>query len=180
MNKALYLICITVLFISSPAVAEKFPTFYAGASYNDYDIDFSNADLDSAKGFGLIGGMEFKHGLAAEIEYNDSGKTDFDYSVGAITGGKIQVRSFSAYGIYRTPGNVYFKAKGGLTYNDVEVSDLRCSTSFCINSFWGEDIGLALGLGGGVKIGAKLRTELEYTLIDEDIDFWKLGLLFSF
>jgi len=42
------------------------------------------------------------------------------------------------------------------------------------------DSGLSLGIGVGYQFNNKISTELEYTIIEEDIDFISLGVNYSF
>jgi len=66
----------------------------------------------------------------------------------------------------RTPGPIYFKARGGFVSWD--YSDKSTSS---------DDSGASYGLGIGFSL-ALLQIELDYTMIDEDINFVSVGVRF--
>jgi outer membrane immunogenic protein len=178
MNKIILLI-ISVTF-SSALFAADGTDIYLGASYNTVSIDFANASVEDSEGIGLVFGIDFGKNLAFETEYINSGKADMDYQVGAIESAKIQVRSLAAYAVFRTTGRVYFKGRAGLAANLVDITDITCSGSFCINSLFDDGAGLAFSAGGGVLITEAMKLELEYKLINSDIDIFSLGLVYAF
>ena len=83
--------------------------------------------------------------------------------------GDLDVYTLGAYGVYRTPGDLYFKAKGGLVYENLNVDVYSVPVE-------GAAINLSLGLGGGYRINDHISAELEWTVIDPDISFASLGL----
>ena len=86
--------------------------------------------------------------------------------------GDLDVFTLGFYGVYRTPGDLYFKGKAGLVYEYLNV-DFRSLP------LEGDAIGLSLGLGGGYRFNEALRLELEYTALEADIALFSLGLLYS-
>ncbi len=103
-----------------------------------------------------------------------------DYQVGAIESAKIQIRSLAAYGVFKTSGRVYFKGRAGPAANLVDITDIKCRGSFCINSLFDDGAGLAFSLGGGGFIKEAMKLELEYKLINSDIDIFGLGMVYAF
>jgi len=179
MNKIILLI-ISMTF-SSILFAADGADIYLGASYNSVSIDFANASVDDTAGIGLVFGIDFGKNLAFETEYINSGKADMDYSVGNITSAKIQLRSLAAYAVFKTSGKVYFKGRAGLAINLVDITDIKCNgSSLCINSLYDDGAGLAFGVGGGILITEAMKLELEYKLINSDIDIFGLGLVYAF
>ena len=178
MNKIILLI-ISVTF-SSTLFAADGADIYLGASYNAVSIDFANASVEDTEGLGLVFGIDFGKNWAFETEYINSGKADMDYQVGAIESAKIQIRSLAAYVVFRTSGKVYFKGRAGIAANLVDITDIKCSGSFCINSLFDDGAGLAFSAGGGVLITEAMKLELEYKLINSDIDIFGLGLIYAF
>ena len=178
MNK--FILIIVGMVFSSTLFAADGRDIYLGASYNVVDIDFANATVEDTEGVALVFGIEFGKYLAFEAEYINSGKADMDYHVGSVESAKIQIRSLSAYGVFRTTGRVYFKGRVGLAASLMDVTDVQCSGSLCINNLNDDDLGLALGAGAGVMITKALKLELEYKLINSDIDIYGLGLIYAF
>ncbi|BAU49213.1 cell envelope biogenesis protein OmpA [Sulfurifustis variabilis] len=85
---------------------------------------------------------------------------------GEFAGQDVKVDTQGLYAAFRTAGPVYLIGKAGVVRNEVEVG-----------SSSGSDTGTALGAGVGFSIGIA-QFELEYTRIDDDIDFLSLGLRF--
>ncbi len=177
--KKIILLIISMTF-SSTLFAADGTDVYLGASYNTASIDFSNASVDDTAGIGLVFGIDFGKNWACETEYINTGKADMDYQSGSITSAKIQVRSLAAYAVFKTSGKVYFKGRAGLAASLIDITDIKCSGSLCINSLFDDGAGLALGVGGGVKITEAMKLEAEYKLINSDIDIFGLGLVYAF
>lgn len=177
--KKIILLILSVTF-SSTLLAAEGSDIYVGASYNNVAIDFSKANIEDTAGIGIVFGIDFGKNWAFEAEYLNSGKADMDYTVGTIETAKIQIRSLAVYGVFRTSGKFYFKARAGLAANLVDITDIKCSGSLCINSLFDDSAGLALGVGGGISITEKMKLELEYKLINSDIDIFGLGLVYAF
>jgi len=80
---------------------------------------------------------------------------------------KFNIDTGAAYLTYRSPGFVYFKGRAGY---------LGWDADFNLN---GKDDGKSasygLGLGFSLKV---IKLELEYTQIEENVDFVSLGILF--
>ncbi len=80
---------------------------------------------------------------------------------------KLKIDTGGAYVTYRSPGIVYLKGRAGYVGWDadfnVEGKDDGTSASY--------------GLGLGVNLTV-IKIELEYTQIDDDIDFISLGIQF--
>lgn len=178
MNKIILLI-ISVTF-SSTLFAADGADIYLGASYNAVSIDFANASVDDTEGLGLVFGIDFGENWAFETEYINSGKADMDYHVGAIESAKIQVQSLGVYGVFKTSGKIYFKGRAGIAANRVDITDIKCSSSFCINSLFDDGAGLAISAGGGILITETMKLEAEYKLINSDIDIFGLGFIYAF
>ena len=178
MNKIIWFI--VSLTFSSTLFAADGADIYLGASYNNVSIDFSNASVEDTGGLGLVFGIDFGKNWAFETEYINSGKADMDYQVGAIESAKIQIRSLAAYGVFRTSGKVYFKGRAGIAANLVDITDIKCGGSFCINSLFDDGAGLAFSAGGGILITETMKLEAEYKLINSDIDIFGIGLIYAF
>jgi len=113
------------------------------------------------------------------------------------------VDSYGIYGVYRTSGQLYFKAKagllsvkttidGGATKASVNVvNSANQSTNFSANEM-GLDLSdfdqsmseteteFSAGIGGGYKFSEKLAAELEYTQLTSDFDAYTLNVKYSF
>lgn len=125
-------------------------------------------------------GIEFGQNWAFEAEYINSGKTDMKYNVGSIESAKFQLQSLGIYGVFKTSGKVYFKGRAGIASNLIDLTDIQCSGSFCVNNIYDDDAGFAFGVGGGILITEALKLEAEYKLVNKDIDIFGLGLVYAF
>ncbi|MGD2084324.1 MAG: hypothetical protein PVF91_15285 [Chromatiales bacterium] len=72
--------------------------------------------------------------------------------------------TLAGYAVFRTPGPVFFKARGGLAYWDADH---------------GDDLDLSASLGGGFRLG-KAAIDIEYTWIDDELEYLSGAFLFNF
>jgi len=144
--------------------------FYFGVKVGEMKIS-DDMPFDDATSTGIILGANMQDsGLAIEGELTTT-ISAADHKT--ISGAELDIYTLALYGVYRSSGNFYFKGKGGLVYEYLSVS----SFAFPLE---GEDLGLSLGAGGGFRIGQDTLLELEYTIIESDIDFISLGIIFEF
>jgi hypothetical protein len=153
--------------LSAPAMAVENP-LYIGLTAGKMMVDLDG--LDDANSTGILMGYRFTDELAVEGGFTKSSSANF--TVQGVSG-TWDVDVFAVYMAYRTPGDVYFKGKIGVLNEDVSVSSGSVSLA-------GSDTGGSLGVGGGVKFGKTGALELEYTLIEENINFLSLGVNFRF
>ncbi len=175
---ALSAIAVFILWSSPLQARDKQLYVSAGPAQYDFTLDHT-LEVERGMGYFMMAGLEMKKGMALEFLYGDSGYTDFDYDGSTIKGGTLRLRHFGAYGVYRTPGTVYGKAKIGVSVNTLDAHGLDCPYSICTNTISKDDGAISYGLGAGVRLSDRFRTELEYTVVDEDVDIIQLGLLFS-
>ncbi|GAA5443317.1 hypothetical protein Misp06_01493 [Microbulbifer sp. NBRC 101763] len=139
--------------LSSAALSEG---GYWGAAVGTMNFDFKG--VDNPTGVGLRTGYSLVSGWGVEVEY-----------IGSLISGEVEVLgeevdvdmySLAGYATYRTLGDIYFKGRLGLLYEDVTVgSD---------NS---DDFGITAGAGIGFLLGASSNFELEYTILEKDVGF---------
>lgn len=126
---------------------------------------------DEATNLGVLVGytlMEDSNGsFAAEGEYTRT------FDDGEIGGADWDIETLAAYLAYRTAGDVFLKAKAGYGWWDVSVD--RVATRF-----EDDDWDFTFGAGVGFRLSRKSGLELEYTVIQEDIDFLSLGFFTHF
>lgn len=150
---------------------------YLGAKYGQYDFSLEGvSNSESAHGFAIAGSLELPKGMALEFEYGDSGSAEFEATNGTIKGGDLRLQHFGAYGVYRTPGQIYAKLKLGVSVNRLEAENLDCPYSLCTNTLSKDDGATVYGLGAGLTFFDNLRTELEYVAIDKDADVIQFGI----
>lgn len=125
--------------------------------------DASNAGI-------LLGGDIGDSGLAVEGEITSTVSAGSHRS---ISGAELEIFTLAGYGVFRSSGPVYFKGKAGLLFEYLSVTGFAFPLE-------GEAAGVSLGVGGGVRLGNRAQLELEYTVIEKDIDFLSLGVNFSF
>ncbi|MBB3059842.1 outer membrane beta-barrel protein [Microbulbifer rhizosphaerae] len=135
---------------------------YFGGTAGLMTIDRSN--FDDPFNLGLRAGYTFASGWGFEGEYTNSiisGEAD------AFSGDiDVDIQTLAFYGTYRSHGNIYFKGRAGILHEDID--------------FFGDDTGISLGAGVGFNFGPNTNVELEYTLIEEDVNFWSGTMILSF
>lgn len=113
-------------------------------------------DSGAATDVGIVYAMDFAGIIGAEFDVNTS-IADGEY--GPVDHSNMQA---GAYATLTTPGPIYFKAKAGLVYNDVEIGGIGDSS-----------VGEALGVGVGftfVEI-EYTRSTLDFQGTDIDVDY---------
>lgn len=133
-----------------------------GAKAGPMQIDVEG--IDDPMNAGVSIGYEFGIGfgdLGFEGEFTTTVKE------GEVGLQKFNIDTGGAYLTYRSPGFIYLKGRAGYIGWDAD---------FNVNS--GDDgtsASYGLGLGFNLKV---FKLELEYTQIDDDIDFVSLGIQF--
>lgn len=120
----------------------------------------------------------------------------------------VNIETTALYGVFRSSGDLYFKAKAGylrekstvtvypqsfdlfvdVVYpNDpIEFSSTRGDEEF--DNFAGDSdrklsesaSGFSAGLGVGYKVSRRFFSELEYTMLNDDLDFYSLSINYAF
>ena len=115
---------------------------------------------DSAINLGAVMGQPVSRDFSWEAELNFSVA---DGEVGANN--NWDIKNIAGYAVYRSPGDIGFKAKAGLTYWD---TDNDSGTS------------LSMGIGAGFKMSKSGMLDVEYTQINDNVDYISVGYLFRF
>ena len=90
--------------------------------------------------------------------------------------GDLGVTTLAGYGVYRSPGRVYAKAKVGVLYEY-----LTSSASGIVDiDVDGSGLAISYGVGGGIRVTDQMDAEVEYTVIEEDIGYLSFGLNWHF
>ncbi|TCK16994.1 outer membrane protein with beta-barrel domain [Thiogranum longum] len=157
--------------ISSQAMAEG---FYAGAKAGWMDPDIRG--FDEATNLGVQGGYTFgapDTGITWAVEAELT-TTISDGDVQAFgSSGNWDVDTQAIYGVLRIGDALYGKLRLGFLHEDASASVVGASAD-------GSDSGVSGGLGGGWRANQQLSFELEYTMVEEDIDFYSVGMNFAF
>lgn len=159
--------------------------WYVGAKagwmmIDNLDIGIAGVTVDADNGIngGIVAGYQLRSGSTGSVAIE--GEFTTALSVGEMTvsgpGGSVagdwEVQTMAVYGAYRSAGDLYFKAKMGFLSEDVDITLGGASTS-------GSDSGVSFGIGGGWQMGTG-RIELEYTTVEEDINFFSIAYLHTF
>lgn len=131
-----------------------------GAKTGPMRIDNANVDDDPTNA-GVTVGNEFGvvlGDLGVEGEFT----TTMDDGTIKNSNATIDIDTMGLYGTYRSPGFLYFKARYGFVHWETDYDD---------------DTVTSMGLGLGFSLGV-FQLELEYTEIDEDVNFISLGVVF--
>jgi len=164
MRKLLIPVLASVL-LSSAALAEETNSsgFSANSLFYGGKAGFMKPDgknNDSAINIAGVVGAPIQRNLSWEAEL---GLTVKDGEVGADT--DWDLFSVAGYAVYRTPGKVGVKAKMGVAYWD-DPND--------------NDLSLSAGIGAGIRLGKKGILDIEYTQINDNVDFISAGYLYNF
>ena len=123
--------------------------------------------FDSAMNAGVVVGYPINDAVTVEGEFTTSlsdGGTD-------ISGVNWSVQTLAVYGVFKSKGDTYFKGKLGYLNESVSID-----TGYGF-SVGGDDSGLSYGIGGGMKLGSG-SLEVEYTIIEADVNFLSIGYKF--
>lgn len=121
-------------------------------------------DDSAAVNAGLVYAMDFAGIIGVEVEGNTT-ISDGEYDFGIATADHSATQ-LGGYATVTTPGPIYFKAKAGLTYSDVDIGGVSDS-----------GVGEAIGIGAGF-FGFELeytRSRVDFEGEDLDIDFLSLS-----
>lgn len=127
------------------------------------DVDLSGFDVDTPIGF-VFGRANGGLGMDFEFNYAKVTLSRFSYYPSYNTQKTSETfSSIALYGVFRSEGEVYFKAKGGLLGEKVGSES---------------DAGISVGAGFGVR-SKKMIFETEYTVLDADANFISIGVYFN-
>lgn len=150
-----------VSFVPTTAHAD----WYAGIRAGITDVSFDDIEVDSSPtNVGVLAGYEFSRflpGLSAELEVTES------LSDGEVLNSSLGVSSQGLYLAYRTGGMIYLKGRVGLMKAEL-TGDLAESEN-------GESYGVAVGVDLPM-----VGLELDYTVIDDDIGYASVAVIYRF
>ncbi len=156
MFKKISFFVLTLVSFNLAAVAQAADGLYFGLSGGIMDNDSSGFD-DGVSG-GVALGYEFRGvtigDLAIEGHFTQS-VTDAD----APNGQDWEIETVGLYGVFRSAGPVYVKAKGGLQSIDIEID--RESD---------DELEFSVGAGVGFSTGI-FQFELDYTRVEDQINY---------
>jgi hypothetical protein len=154
--------------------------FYVGAGVTQVKLSDGAPEPDN---YQLNIGYNFNSNWAAEFQYTDS-YSEGDYSYmdeDDLIEGDLSLSSTAIYGVYRSSGPLYFKAKAG--FMDAEASVNERITfeggATMSGSGSGSESGWAAGIGAGYRFGPA-SVELEYTTTDSDLDIDFTAISFNY
>ncbi|MDH3689821.1 MAG: porin family protein [Gammaproteobacteria bacterium] len=139
--------------------------FYIGAVGGIMDNDRSG--FDDAINAGVTLGYEFLGVGIGDIAVEGTYTATINDADAPRGQGDWEIDTLGVYGVFRSAGPVYFKAKGGLVSADISVG--RSSD---------DDTEFSAGLGFGFSVGIA-QFELEYTNVDDNVDFISVAILFA-
>ena len=111
-------------------------------------------------------GYNFGGGSAIELERNSA---DID-----VASFQIDMDNTALYYAFRSEGDAYLKVKAGILKEELSASSCGgCDVE-------DDDTGFSAGIGGGLNLGSMAQIEVEYTIIEADIDYLSAGLNIRF
>lgn len=139
--------------------------WYAGIRAGLTEVSIDDIEVDSSPtNIGILAGYKFSRflpGLSAELDITES------ISDGEVLNTSLGVASTGLYLAYRTAGPIYLKGRVGLMKAEL-TGDFAESEN-------GESFGVAIGLDLPL-----FGLELDYTLIDDDVGFTSLVIIYNF
>lgn len=123
------------------------------------------AGIDDPINAGVVFGSNRGAGWGFEGELTLS-MIDGEYSIFG-SDFDVSIRTLAGYAAFRSEGDTYFKGKLGVLNEDVEIGSIS-----------EDDTGASYGFGVGWRQGDGSMVELEYTIVEEDVDFISLGFSF--
>lgn len=185
MKKSVYTIATTfALAAASPVFAQQgaelrinppADPLYFGLKAGAMDVDDTE---DAANNVGVVAGYKLhedeRGAFFAEGEYTRT-FSDGDVDVTAGGSGDYDVETLSAYAGFRSAGQIFWKAKAGVSWWDYAVDGAPTR-----GPSEDDDISLSFGAGAGWRLNEKTGLEAEYTFIDSDINFLSIGIFTTF
>jgi len=182
--KQLLVIATSSILASSYIYASDESRMYLGLKTGQTKFD-DKIKIDSAVisanddiSYGVVGGYKLTSQFAIELEYTTI-ETDTEVVNYCKSGscskirGDIEVDTYALYGVYRTSGDLYFKARAGYLYE--EVSLVFLGDTFDTK----HEREFTASIGGGIKLNL-VNIEAEYTSLDSGINLFSLGVTYGF
>jgi hypothetical protein len=175
--KRVLLVSMMMVFVLAGSAAAQ---MYLGARTGMMMLDVEG--VDNIIPIGVMGGYEFMPNMSIEGEFNYriSGG-DWDYNYPGITSTfEWDLWTLAGYFVYRYPLNesLYLKGKAGLLYESVtaEVSfDIPGLGPFSYDAS-ATDTGLSVGGGLGMNFNERFGGEVEFTMIESDVNYISAGI----
>lgn len=155
------------LALTTSAWAETETGFYIGLTAGSDKIDAEG--VDDASGAGIMAGWRFNKNFALEFAGHAS-EADAD---DLLTGCVFEVDTAALYLAARSSGQLYAKGRVGVLSETITPRDT------CAFAPEETDSGLSAGIGGGVRLG-QAALELEYTMVEADVNRLSLSVLYNF
>lgn len=155
------------LCLTTPALAETETGFYLGLTAGSDQIDVEG--VDDASGGGLLAGWRFNKNLALEFAGHASEANVDDILLGCT----FEIDTAALYFAGRSSGQFYAKGRIGALKETITPRDACAFTPEVTES------GLSAGVGGGIRLG-KAAFELEYTMVEADVNRLSLSALYNF
>lgn len=161
-----------VFFSETPIASEPSDSShtYIGIKGGPMSISSSSFNDDGVM-LGILFGYDVPdNGFAFDGEFNTTvSKASSDIP----RYGDLGVTTLAGYGVYRTSGRFYLKAKLGLLYEYLTSSVSGVGIDVNIDQ---PGLAISIGVGGGWRVTDRLSAEIEFTSIEADIDYASLGL----
>lgn len=146
---------------------------YFGLKAGAMDVDDTE---DAANNVGVMAGYKLhedeRGAFFAEGEYT---RTFSEGEANAVLGsGDYDVETLSAYGGFRSAGQLFWKGKIGVSWWDFAVDGAAPGAGE------DDDVSLSFGAGAGWRLNDTTGIEAEYTFIDSDISFLSVGVFTTF
>jgi opacity protein-like surface antigen len=175
--KRILLVSVAIMLVFAGSVAAQ---MYLGAKTGMMMIDVEG--VDNIIPIGAFGGYEFMPNMAIEGEFNyrvSGGDWDYGF-MDAIAKTEYKLWTLAGYFVYRYPLNemLYLKGKAGVLYENVTAEGSVSIPGVGTLSYdaSGTDTGLSVGGGLGMNLNEQFSGEVEFAIIESDVNYFSVGL----
>jgi len=140
-------------------------------------------EIEDDNGVGIIFGYQFHENWAIELDYQnvDAQSTTYHYSRDGAESVPfsfdVKLNSFGGNVVYKTSGELFFKAKAGIIYEDLEMNESVSRGNYFSESH--NNTGFIVAIGGGY-IFNHFTFNIDYSKLSTDKDIISAGISYSF
>lgn len=153
--------------------------FYMGFTAGKHMLDDSSLGTITMTGgaaVGLTGGYNYvmpdgKMQIAVEAAFTGSDFEITPFPSGTCT---IELSTTAFYAVMRGTGKYYGKVRGG------RLTESLLSRDACVGLIDTSASGASYGIGGGIRFSENGSLELEYTLVEKDVNQLSANLMYHF
>ena len=135
---------------------------------SDFEDDpvLSQVDVEGESAFGLNASYQLTPGLHIDLELVRGGST---FSMPGLSL-DVDIDTTAVYAAYRSQGDLYLAGRIGYLRQTLDSDEIGKAS----------ESGSSLGFGAGYRVSPRVAVEVDYTLVEEDIDWLMASLRYRF